>query len=342
MNMSNSAKKMSAIRVGIVLFQHCSLWSATGSREILQRANKARDYFFPESQGRSFDVEYILPDHVTSLGIPSSEPVRSIYEHIHWDWIIVPGFDHPPKSVLDENRAVIPWIIAQHAQGVKVASICTGSFFLAASGILNNKTATTHWLVADTFKQIFPEVTFLKEKILIDHENILISGGATSFHNLMIHLVELYMGRKVAIGVSKLYLIDLHKDSQESYAVFTGHKTHKDAKISEIQHYIESNYTEKLNLDHLTEKACMSKRNFIRRFKNATRITPYAYIQKIRVEAAKEMLETALGSIEEVVYKAGYEDVDAFRQVFIKHTGITPGAYRKKYNPAFYMVPHLQ
>lgn len=340
--MSNSSIITNNIKVGIVLFRHCSLWSATGSREMLLRANKARAYFFPSSQGSTFEVEYVLPEKAARDDFPSSAPMESMHEQTHWDWIILPGFDHPPQSVLDENRDVTPWIREQHARGAKIASICTGSFFLAAAGILNGKTATTHWLVADTFRQLFPEVPFLKEKILIDHGSILISGGATSFHNLMIHLLEQYMGRKVAIGVSKLYLIDLRKDSQESYAVFTGHKGHQDTKISEIQNYIETHFAEKLTLDMIAQKACMSKRNFIRRFKAATGVTPYAYIQKMRVEAAKEMLETVSGSIQEVVFKTGYEDLDAFRQVFIKHTGVTPSAYRKKYNPDFYLAPHLQ
>ncbi len=282
--MTSASINKSVIRVGIVLFRHCSLWSATGSLEILLRANKARAYFFPASQGHSFEVEYILPEKAARDGFPSSDPIKSMHKQTHWDWIILPGFDHSPQIVLGENRDVITWIREQYEQGTKIASICTGSFFLASAGILKGKAATTHWLVAGTFRQLFPEVPFLKEKILIDHGSILISGGATSFHNLMIHLVEQYMGRKVAIGVSKLYLMDLRKDSQESYAVFTGHKGHQDTKISEIQNYIETHFAEKLSLDRLTEKAYMSKRNFIRRFKAATGVTPYAYIQKIRVE----------------------------------------------------------
>ncbi len=323
------------MKIGILVYSKCSLWSASGPMELLIRANKAKDYFYENrASSLKFDVEFVGGDRnkvETGYNYPISYNT-DIYSGKIYDLIVVPGFDHDLEETLILNKDAIEWIKFQHLNKSKIASICTGSFLLAKSGILNGRTATTHWLGVEKFEKLFPDVRLTPEKILIDNGDFLISGGATSFHNLIIYIIEKYMGRKVALGVSKLYLIGNHLETQKTFSVLTMQKEHKDKEIIKAQTYIESNFRIGISLQQLADKLCMSKRNFIRRFKKATGDTPFLYIQKVKVEEAKKMLESENRTVEEIVYEVGYEDTNAFRKLFVKHTGTSPGKYKKMFN----------
>ena len=291
----------------------------------------ANDYLTKTGRKAMFDVHLVGICKQTSVhgGLFAVHPDLQIGEVQKTDLIIIPAGQ--PQS-LQQNLAYIPWLKDQHRGGAEVASLCVGAFLLASTGLLNGKKCTTHWMAADIFRTMFPEVELVPEKIIIDDQGIYSSGGAYSFLNLVLHLIEKYSGRDVALFLSKLLEVELERNSQSPFTIFMGQKTHEDEPIKKAQEYIESNVGQKISVDQLAGLFLISRRNFERRFKKATANTPVEYVQRVRIEAAKKSLEGGKDNINEVMYAVGYSDSKAFRTTFKKITGLSPLDYRKKYN----------
>jgi transcriptional regulator GlxA family with amidase domain len=186
--------------------------------------------------------------------------------------------------------------------------------------------------VADNFRAMFPKVNLQTDKLITDEKGIYTSGGAYSFLNLIIYLIEKYYDRQTAIYCSKVFQIEMDRQSQSPFMIFTGQKSHGDEVIKKAQAYIESKVDEKISIEDLSSKFAVGRRNFDRRFIKATGNTPVEYAQRVKIEAAKKAFETGRKTINEVMYDVGYSDVKAFREVFRKITGISPLEYRSKYN----------
>lgn len=248
------------------------------------------------------------------------------------DLIIIPAMTGEPTKMIEENKKFISWIIKQYHRGAEVGSLCVGAFLLAATGLVNGKKCTTHWLFANNFRNMFPEVNLMPEKIITDEHRIYTSGGAYSFTNLILYLVEKYAGREVAIYCSKTFEIEFDRTSQSPFIVFHGQKTHDDREIKKVQEFIEENYADKIIVDQLAQMLAVGRRNLERRFKKATASSVGEYIQRVRIEAAKMSLESSLDNVTEVMFKTGYSDTKAFRTSFKKFTGLSPLQYRNKYN----------
>ena len=248
------------------------------------------------------------------------------------DLIIVPAFGGDMKNTIARNREFIPWIIDQHYQGAEVASLCVGAFLLASTGLLNGKECSTHWRFADEFRVMFPEVTLVDDRIVTEQKGLYSSGGATSYWNLLLYLVEKYAGRDMSIMAAKVFALEIDRKSQSPFIMFNGQKTHEDEPIKKAQEFIEANITEKISVEDLAMKYAIGKRHFERRFKKATNNSPLEYIQRVKVEAAKKHLESSRKNVNEVMYDVGYSDTKAFRNVFKKITGLSPIEYRNKYN----------
>jgi transcriptional regulator GlxA family with amidase domain len=246
--------------------------------------------------------------------------------------ILIPAIGGDLKKTLEKNKDFLPWIIQQYHAGAEVASLCIGSFVLAATGLLNGKECSSHWLTANLFRQMFPDVTLVDGRIVTEQGGLYSSGGATSYWNLLLHLVEKYAGRDIAIMASKVYALEINRNSQSAFMMFQGQKNHADAPIKEAQEFIEKNINEKINVEDLAVMFAIGKRHFERRFKKATNNTPGEYIQRVKVEAAKKEFETSRKNVSEVMYDVGYSDLKSFRVVFKKITGLTPIEYRNKYN----------
>ena len=246
------------------------------------------------------------------------------------DLVIIPAFDGDVLGQLQQNRQVIPWVRAMHDRGADIASICTGAFVLAETGLLDGKTATTHWNAQDLFRSRYPSVRILPEQIVVDHGRICTSGGATSFLTLSAYLVEKYRGAEAARTMAKIFLIDIAKGPQTAYAIFRTQKNHDDRQVLEAQELIERQDAPELSVAELAVQVGMSPRNFIRRFKAATGNTPIEYIQRVRVESAKHALESGSDPVDQVANRNGYEDVGAFRAVFKRVTGVSPAEYRRR------------
>ena len=248
------------------------------------------------------------------------------------DLIFVPAFYGETERFLETNKGFLPWIIEKHKKGAEVVSLCVGAFMLAKTGLLNGKKCSTHWRAADEFREMFPEIDLQTDKIITEEDGIYTSGGATSYFNLLIYLVEKYTSRETAIQIAKIFAIDIERHSQTQFMIFKGQKEHADEDIKKAQKFIENNYEEKFTTDQLSEKFAISRRSFERRFKKATNNTVSEYVRRVKIEAAKKSFETSRKNITEVMFDVGYSDSKSFRGIFKKITGMTPFDYRNKYN----------
>ncbi|HWD87629.1 MAG TPA: helix-turn-helix domain-containing protein [Mucilaginibacter sp.] len=248
------------------------------------------------------------------------------------DLVIIPPLSGDLKAAVERNKDFIPWIIDQYNKGAQVASLCLGAFLLAATGLLNGKKCSTHWLFANEFRHMYPEIDLVDEKVITEEKNVYSSGGANSYWNLLLHLVEKYVNREMAILASKFFVIDMGRNDQSPFIIFKGQKDHEDEVVKNAQDYIEQNFHNKISVDELSEKFNVVRRTFERRFKKSTHNTVVEYIQRVKIEAAKKSFETSRKTIYEVMYDVGYTDVKAFRDVFKRITGMPPVNYRNKYN----------
>lgn len=255
------------------------------------------------------------------------------------DLILIPAFTSGNMAeILNSNAELIPWLHQQYSNKVKIASFCTGAFLLAASGLLNGKLATTHVLATTDFKKIFPQVLLQENNVITDDQGIFTSGGATSSFHLMLYLIEIFCGREIAVKISKFFAIDMDRKVQSYFSSFQPAKVHHDGIISIVQEKMESEYSTISTVDELINDLPVSHRNFLRRFKSATGVTPIDYLQKIRIEAAKKILENTSKSITEVMMDVGYSDVKAFRHLFRRITGLTPKGYQDKFKNKTHML----
>jgi transcriptional regulator GlxA family with amidase domain len=316
-----------AMDVCVLIFKGCSSLSSIGPMELLWTAGRLN------GTEPFFNVR-LVSAATNPLTSPTGLPIHchaTISEVMKADLVIVPAFDGDVLSQLGANSAVAPWIRAMHDQGSDVASICTGAFVLAEAGLLDGKTATTHWAAQDIFRQRYPRVKILSDQIVVDHGRVCTSGGATSFLTLTAYLVDKYCGAEAARQMAKIFLIDINKGPQTAYAIFSTQKNHRDREILEAQEMVERQGTRELSVVELASRVNMSSRNFIRRFKAATGNTPIEYIQRVRIEAAKHALESGSDPVDSVATRIGYDDVGSFRSVFKRVTGVSPTEYRKRY-----------
>jgi transcriptional regulator GlxA family with amidase domain len=246
--------------------------------------------------------------------------------------IIIPAMSWNFAKVIECNQELSAWIINQYKQGAEAASLCTGGFLLASTGLLKGRNCSTHWQAADDFRKMFPDVNLVVEKIITDEYGIYTNGGAFSFLHLLLYLIEKYCGRETAIYCSKFFEVDIDRHSQSAFTMFSGQKDHQDEEIKQAQDYIENNIDKKISMEELASRFNIGRRNFDRRFIKATFNTPVEYLQRVKIEAAKKALETSRKTINEVMYEVGYTDAKAFREVFKKITGLSPLDYRNKYN----------
>jgi len=251
------------------------------------------------------------------------------------DLIIIPGGSEKNDYSKKGNKNLTRWISEQYKNGAELASLCTGSFLLASTGLLNNMECTTHWKMSNVFTEKYPETKFCSDKIITECKGIYTASGAISSMNLVLHLIEKYNGRQVAVYCSKMMHIDMDRNSQSAFVIFEGQKNHSDDTIKKIQSFIEKSIDDKISVDYLAEKFFIPKRSLVRRFKKATHNLPIEYIQRTKIEAAKRKLESNRKSINEIMYEVGYTDTKAFRNMFKKIAGLSPIEYRKKYNKDF-------
>lgn len=257
----------------------------------------------------------------------------TINEIVNTNLIIIPAsLIRNYEMATKNNKLLINWIAKQYKQGAEIASMCAGGFMLAATGLLAGKICSTHWALSDDFRNLFPEVLLQTDKLITDEDGIYTNGGAYSFLHLLMYLVEKFYDRATSIHCAKYFQIDLDRNLQSEFTIFSGHKKHKDEVVLNAQTFMEKSYHEKFSIDMLALQLNVGRRNFDRRFIKATGLAPLDYLQRVKVEVAKKMFETTRKTVSEVMYDVGYNDSKAFREVFSRVTGMSPLNYKSKYN----------
>ena len=312
----------------------CSVANIEGTHQIFLRVN---DYLADSGRAPIFNVQLVgLNDEVRmKKGLFKVCPDVLIRNLAHTDLIIIPSVHGDKKKVLADNEALLSWIIQQYNSGAAVASLCIGAFLLAGTGLLDGRSCTLHWALAGEFRRMFPSVRLLADKIITDENNIYTSGGAYSWLNLILYLVEKYAGREIAVLCSKRFQIDIQRSSQSPFMVFSGQKDHEDEAVRAAQEFIEKNIHSTVTAEHLSAMLSLGRRTLERRFKKATGNTILEYAQRIKMEVVKKSLETSRLGVNEAMYKVGYTDPKTFRIVFRKVTGLSPRQYRNRYNREF-------
>ena len=310
-----------------------SIVNIAGTFQILNWAN---DMYFQQTRNRLFEIEFVglsRPSNDTN-GFYSVMPSKTINEIDITDLIIVPAVHEAHHEAIEMNKEAIEWIRHQHQLGAEIAAYCIGVFLLAETGLLNGRTCSTHWGEANNLQNMFPDVIVQSEKIITECDGLYTCGGAYSFTNLAVYLVEKYGGRELAIMTAKAFMVDLDKNFQSVFTVFTGQKQHKDEMVIEIQNYIEEHFKENVTVNALADLHATNRRTLERRFRTATGNSIIQYLQRVRVESAKQILERETANVTESMYAVGYNDPKAFREVFKKYVGISPLDYRKKFSDA--------
>jgi transcriptional regulator GlxA family with amidase domain len=318
-----------SLDVSILVFDGCTSLAPIGPMEILMTAGRLHAAAAGEAEP-FFRVQLVslgANPVITANGFPV-QCHATIKETVKTGLVIVPAFDGNVEEQLAANAACVPWVRQMHTAGADIASICTGAFVLAEAGLLEGKTATTHWIAQDAFRRRYPGVRLAPDQIVVDNGRICTSGGATSFLTLTAYLVEKYCGRQTARTVAKIFLIDVNKGPQSAYAIFSTQRTHGDDPVRAAQDLMENGTG--ISVGDLARQVGMSKRNFIRRFKAATGNTPLEYLQRVRMEKAKHALEQGMDSVDRIAATNGYGDPGSFRAVFKRVTGVSPMEYRRR------------
>jgi len=316
------------VKLGVLLTQHHRLLSVAAILDVFENVNRFSEQ---DGGGKLFDI------HLVSASPPASEyggyPVDSMDQPSLYGLIVVPAFAMEDMSqAIDANSRGLEWLQRQYHAGAEMASVCTGAFLLAAAGLLDQRAATTHMHSARAFARAFPRVKLKEQAIVTQDNGIYTSGGATSSFHLLLLLVENYCGRSMAIRIAKYFAIDMDREHQTYFGSFRPVDCTQDQLVSELQQRIRKHYSSASTIEQLLNGLPASRRNMVRRFKLMTGYTPIEYLQKTRIEAAKKTLEQSAGGVLESMIAAGYSDEKAFRQLFKKNVGMTPSAYRSKYN----------
>lgn len=316
--------------ITILVPENAILGSLEGSRLLFTQVN---EFFKARYEPPVFEVQLAgLARETRVSGSLYTVHANLISEVKKTDLVIIPAVDGSIDVALEKNRDLLPWIVEQYAKGAEVASLCMGAFLLAATGLVDGRKCATHWMAEPLFRKMFPQVDLVTEKIITDEQGIYSSGGAFSYLNLILHLIEKYAGHATAVMAAKVFAIEIERVNQLSFTIFQGQKDHEDEPIRKAQEFIEKNYQDKITVDQLARMFALGRRNLERRFKKATSNTVVEYIQRVKVEAVKKGLEASRKNINELMYDVGYSDMKAFRTVFKRYTGKSPIDYRNKYN----------
>lgn len=324
------------ITIAIPLFTSSTAIGIVGPMDVLGKACLIRDSLHGQRGRRPFFRVVLVGLNAKSVAYPNGATLRphvTIQSCRHPDVVLIPSVDEDVATSVPANQKFIPWLRSCHRRGSTLASLCTGAFMLAESGLLDGQDATTHWYFAPEFRRRYPKVKLQVEKVIVDRGQVITSGAGTSFLNLALYLVEKFCGHEVATMSAKLMLIDPGRVSQLPYAEFSGSRIHGDSAVLKAQDFIEHDYARSIAAEELAHKAGLSERTLGRRFKAATGHTVGSYLQCVRIAAARRQLERGTKSVDEIRYEVGYEDARAFRRLFLRHTGLTPRTYRLKFSP---------
>lgn len=320
-------------KVAILAAENCVLSTIAAPMDMFLQAGVLWNMTMGEKPHPEFEVKIITSDGqpVSALNNIPVIPACSMHDIEHVDLIIIPsqGFFYDVESEVHQARS--DWLTSWYERGADLAAICAGAFTLASTGLLDGRRATTHWGLANQFRNLFPAVDLRTDLMITEEDRLFCGGGVTADLNLSLHLIEKYCGREIALQGSRCMLVDMGRASQSPFAVFIPNKDHEDEEVLQAQEWIEANYRQSIKMEVLAKKAGISLRQFNRRFRSATGETAVKYLQHTRVEASKVLLVTTRQTFDDISPMVGYENVSFLRRVFRSSTGITPVDFRRKF-----------
>ncbi len=285
----------------------------------------------PRFRVRTVSLDGRPTRHAVPVGLRPDGPFRSVR---HTDLIIIPTAEFDVNASQRANAALVPWLRRWYARGASIAGICTGVSLLAEAGLLDGRPATTHWAMVDGFRARWPRVDWQPERFVTESGRIFCGGGVYSAIDLSLYLVEKYCGHELAVETAKALLLETPRIWQSGYGAAPPRSAHDDEGIQQAQAWLFRNFKQEVGMPALAARVGMSPRNFARRFTAATGDTPLAYLHRLRIDAARHLLETRPRSIADVSRAVGYEDLSFFRTLFKRHTGAPPRAYRSRFGPS--------
>jgi transcriptional regulator GlxA family with amidase domain len=329
---TGKAQRSIHMKVTVLMAHLCSSTGVSSTLEGLESANILH-------QINTRTAEPVFEFETASIdGIPVQctgglvlSPQKKLADIHQTDLIIVPGFLFQVLPLLPGFLAFAPWLKHHYLNSATIATMCTGTFIVAEAGLLDDKLATTHWYFANEFRKRYPKVNLSEQHIVTEDQNIICSGGASAGSDMLLHLIRKFISRELASECSKKLLVDTGRRDQTPYVMQSFNRNHEDKEIQIIQHWLEEHYMSHIIFDDISTKFGFGTRNFIRRFKEATQITPIQYLQNLRIEKAKYLLETTNKNVETITYDVGYQDINSFRRLFKERLHISPSTYRKKF-----------
>jgi transcriptional regulator GlxA family with amidase domain len=307
--------------------------TAAGPMEVFRHAGLLWNIFTGTQRSPRFRVTTASADGrpVTCDGGIWIQPNMALQDVEETDLIFVPAAWLSIDGVAELNAPIVRWLKQRGDSGVAVASVCSGVGLVAAAGLLDGKRATTHWGLAEQFRQKYPRVQWKPELMVTEDGGFYCGGGVNASLDLSIYLVERFCGHEIAIQTAKALLIETQRAWQSGFAIIPLKTDHRDGAISSAQEWMHKNFAKTFSLEDPARHIGMSVRNFLRRFRQATGDSPLVYLQKLRVAAAKRMLESDHSTMQEISDAVGYQDIAFFRALFQRHTGLSPSAYRERF-----------
>jgi transcriptional regulator GlxA family with amidase domain len=325
----------SIIDVTVVLLERALPSTSVAPIEIFSSACVLWQMIHGEPMVPRFRVRAVsLDGHATRHSIPVQlQPEGTLASVKRTDLIVVPTAEFDLDASNRANAVLIPWLRRWYARGASIAGICTGVSLLAEAGLLDGRPATTHWAMVGEFRRRYPAVDWQPDRFVTESGRIFCGGGVYSAIDLSLYLVERYGGHELAVETAKALLLETPRMWQSGYGAEPPRSAHDDDAIKRAQDWLFRNFKQEVSLDDLAARVGMSPRNFARRFAAATGETPLGYLHRLRIDAARHLLETRGKSIADVSQAVGYDDLGFFRRLFKRHTGAPPQAYRARFGP---------
>lgn len=333
-----ASRTRTPVRVRILVLPEVTPTAVYGLFEIFSAVGLS----WPELTGQGepaalFDVRIVSADgqpFASAIGTPIA-PHGVIGDAGAADVIVVTDLalpaDFDPRGAWPDLGA---WLRRQYESGATICSVCTGSVLLAAAGLLDGLEATTHWSACDLFARGFPEVRLKPARILVPagrEHRIITSGGASSWEDLALYLIARFHGQQEAVRTAKIFLLGDRSEGQLPFAAMNAARNHSDAAIAQCQEWVAMHYADPGPVARMVERSGLTERTFKRRFKQATGYAPLDYVQTLRIEESKQILETTAEPVDAVARQVGYEDPTSFRRLFKRLTGVTPARYRQRF-----------
>lgn len=307
------------VRIGILAYPGAQISAVHGLTDLLETANRLS--LREDADGAELAVGRWAVDEGTLCPTKPQRPLSAL--------VLPPSLSGLPEEAVMQSLAA--WISARRSEGTLLCSVCAGAFLLAETGVLAGRPATTHWALAERFAERFPEVILDADKLIIDDGDVITAGGLMAWVDLGLRLVDRFLGTTAMLATARYFLVDPAGREQRFYSAFAPRLNHGDGAVLKTQHWLQTKSGEKVTLPMMAARAGLGERTFLRRFVKATGHKPTEYLQHLRVGKAREMLELTALSIDQIAWRVGYEDPGAFRRVFHRLMGLTPGEYRRRF-----------